>query len=67
MRIVYRKELGSDSDALNRRKYLEDLKEESILVNQILKYTSEEYMPNRSFERELEDLREILSEMARLQ
>ena len=66
MKIVYRKGSDNDFDALNRRENLEDLTQESIHDNPILKKKFDEY-DARSLERDLEDLREILFEMTHLQ
>ena len=66
MKIIYRKGSDNDSDALRRRENLEDLTEEFILDNPILKMKLDEYDAG-SFERDLGDLRESLLEMTHLQ
>ena len=65
MKIVYRKGSENDSDDLNRREDLAELTEESIIDNPILKKKSEDY-DAWIFEKELEDLRESLTEMTHL-
>jgi len=65
MTIVYRKGSENDSDALSRREDLNDLTEESIIDNPILKKKFEEY-DAEIFENELEDLHESLMEMTNL-
>ena len=66
MKIVYRKGSENDSDALSRREDLADLTEESIIDNPVLKKKFEDYDAG-IFEKELEDLRESLTEMTHLQ
>ena len=66
MKIVYRKGSENDSDALSRREELADLTEESIIDNPVLKKKFEDYDAG-IFEKELEDLRESLTEMTHLQ
>ena len=65
MKIVYRKGSENESDALSRREDLADLTEESIINNPVLKKKFEEYDAG-IFEKELEDLRESLTEMTHL-
>ncbi len=66
MKIVYRKGSENDSDALSRREDLSESTEESIIDNPILKNKFEDYDAG-IFEKELEDLKESLMEMAHLQ
>ena len=66
MKIIYRKGSDNDYTALSRREDLEDLTEEFILDNPILKMKLDEYDAG-SFERDLGDLRESLLEMTHLQ
>jgi hypothetical protein len=66
IKMVYRKGSENDSDALRRRKDLAALTEESIVDNLTLKKKFDEY-DARVFEKELEDLRESLTEMTHLQ
>jgi C1A family cysteine protease len=65
MKIIGRKGSDNDSDALSRREDLEDLTDECILDNPILKKKIDEYDAG-SFERDLEDFRESLLEMTHL-
>ena len=58
MKIVYRKGSYNESDALSRREDLEDLTEESILDNPILKKKFDENDAG-SFEGDLDDLRRL--------
>jgi hypothetical protein len=66
MKFVYRKGSENDSDALSKREDLADLTEESIITNPVLNKKFEDYDAG-IFERELEDLRESLTEMTHLQ
>ena len=66
MQIVYRKGSENDSDALSRREDLADLTEESVIDNPVLKKKFEDYDAG-IFEKELEDLRESMTEMIHLQ
>jgi hypothetical protein len=66
MKIVYRKGSKNDSDALSRREDLAKLTEESIIGNPVLKKKFEDYDAG-IFGKELEDLRESLTEMTHLQ
>ena len=65
MKIVYRKGSENDTDALRRREDLAKLTEESIIDNPVLKKKFEDYDAG-IFEKELEDLREILTEMTHI-
>jgi hypothetical protein len=66
MNIVDRKGSKNKSDALSRREDLAELTEESIIDNPIHKKKFEDYDVG-IFEKELEDLRESLTEMTHLQ
>ncbi len=66
MTFVYRKRSENDSIALSRREDLADLTEESIIDNPIFKLKFEDY-DAEIFEKELEDLRESVMDMAHLQ
>jgi hypothetical protein len=66
MKIVYRKGSENDSDVLSRREDLADLTEESIVDNYTLQKKFDEYDAG-VFKKELEDLRESLTEITRLQ
>jgi hypothetical protein len=66
MKIVYGKGSDNDSDALSKREDIEDLTEESILDNPVLKKKFHKYDAG-SVERDLEDLIESLLEMTHLQ
>jgi hypothetical protein len=67
MKIVHRKGSENDSDALSRREDLAESTEESIIDNLVLKKKFEDYDAGILFEKELEDLRESLTEMTHLQ
>jgi hypothetical protein len=66
MKIVYRKGSKNDSVVVSRREDLAELTEESIIDNPILKKKFEDYDAG-IFLKELEDLRESLTEMTHLQ
>ena len=66
MKIVYRKGSENDSDALSRREDLEDLTEENINDNPIIKKKFEE-CDAELFEKDLEDLRDSLMKMTYFQ
>ena len=66
MKIIYRKGSENDFDALSRREDLEDVAEESIIDNPILEKKFREYDAG-VFEKDLDELRESLTEMTHLQ
>jgi hypothetical protein len=63
---MHRKGSENDSDALSIREDLDDLTEDNIINNPVLKQKFEIY-DAEIFEKELEDLRESLTEMTHLQ
>ena len=67
MKIVYRKGSENDSDALSRREDLADLTEESMIINNSVLKKMFEYYGAGIFKKELEDIRESLTEMTHLQ
>jgi hypothetical protein len=66
MKIVYRKGSENDYDTLSKREDISELTEESIIDNPVLKKKFEDYDAG-IFVKELEDLRESLTEMTHLQ
>ena len=63
---MYRKGSENDSDALSRREDLAELTQERIIDNPVLKKKVEDYDAG-IFEKELEDLRESVTELTHLQ